>query len=322
VLPVLAWLTSSGHDRRWRRVAAMTAGGGIVCALTFLAAAPYTLIRFADVWRTVRWERAHVTGAHFGFDLNVGGLPFQPVVYQLFVGLPFVLGIPLCLSAFAGGIAAIRRRDRSQLLVLGAAVGPVAAVVLLARVVFLRYLLPLVPLAALAAAVGVITLWGSGRRRARALAAAWVVVVVVHTGLFTGSLVSQLSPQARVEAANWILEHVPPGSEIAIVEGRRWPALLKGRYRLRTVDALNAGRIGTPGWLVVNTWPSRGWERGHLVREPAHAFFAGLGAPDSEYELAASFTSEYLHEPLFGSLDPTLHNQYECPDMHVYRRRR
>jgi hypothetical protein len=58
------------------------------------------------------------------------------------------------------------------------------------------------------------------------------------------------------------------------------------------------------------------------VREPAHAFFAGLGAPDSEYELAASFTSEYLHEPLFGSLDPTLHNQYECPDMHVYRRRR
>jgi 4-amino-4-deoxy-L-arabinose transferase-like glycosyltransferase len=321
-LPVLAWLASRGADRRVRRTVAWTLAAAAVLALAFVAAAPYTLIRFDDVWRRVRWERAHVAGAHFGFDVNAGGLPYVPVVYQLLVGLPFALGLLLYPSALVGAVAAFRRRDRTRWLVLGAAVGPVAAVVLLARVVFPRYLLPLVPVAALAAALGVTTLWNGGRRAGRVLAAAWVVLVVAHTVLYTGSLVAALHPHAPVEAARWIRHNVPRGDEIGVVVSRKWPALLGERYRLRRVTIHEPLATGGPDWLVVNAWASRPWERGDLVREPAHAFFEELGASGSAYELAAAFTSEYLHEPFFGWLDPNLRNQYESPDMYVYRRRR
>jgi 4-amino-4-deoxy-L-arabinose transferase-like glycosyltransferase len=320
LLPMLAWLAARDDARPWRRIVALTAAGGVVCAATFLAAAPYTLIRFGDVWEALVAERAHVTGGHFGFDLNVDGVQYRPVVYQLLVGLPFVLGLPLYLSALAGGLTAWKRRDRTRLLVLAAGIGPIAVVVFLSRVVFPRYLLPLVPVAALGAALGATALWHSGRRHARALAALWVVLVVSYTGIFAGSLASQLSPQAPIQAAQWIRSHVPPGTELAVAVGPRMPGLLEPHFRQRRFQAQQADNASE--WVVVCSWVSRAWERGHLVREPAHATFARLGSPGSDYERVASFTAEYMHESFYGLLDPYLRNQYGSPDVHVYRRRR
>jgi hypothetical protein len=76
-----------------------------------------------------------------------------------------------------------------------------------------RYLLPLVPFAVLAAAYGVVSLL---HRRAVVLAVAGGVLVVA-TGLYALAYRHvYTTPSTRIAASEWITQHVPPGTTIAI----------------------------------------------------------------------------------------------------------
>lgn len=142
------------------------------------------------------------------------------------------LGVPLAIAAGVG------------LVVLGVSIGRVAATAVRARalpdaevvahttaqlmtvsfvaLVFLRfgtpfvhsgrYLLPLVPLLPVCAAVAVVELTGDRTRLRFALSA----VLVVATALYAIAFVQiYRSPNTRIEATRWIQAHVPPGSTIA-----------------------------------------------------------------------------------------------------------
>jgi Dolichyl-phosphate-mannose-protein mannosyltransferase len=134
------------------------------------------------------------------------------------------LGVPLGVAALAGvAVAGVRSARRPR--------GEEAFVALTLRLMLLsfvlavffyfgskfahtgRYLLPLVPFAVLAAAYGVVSLL---RGRAVVLACAGSALVVM-TGLYALAYRHvYTTPNTRVAASEWITQHIPAGTRIAI----------------------------------------------------------------------------------------------------------
>jgi 4-amino-4-deoxy-L-arabinose transferase-like glycosyltransferase len=320
MLPVAAGL-ALGTLRERRALLGRSALGLAIAGAAFLVCAPYTAIRAGEVLHALVFEAAHVGQGHFGWDLNVGGFPYWRGLYPLVVSLPFVLGAPLYLAALAG-VAALRRRDARRLWLLGAGYGPVAVAVFGAAVVFPRYLLPLLPVATLTAALGGVAMLRARRRGARLLGAVGVAGVAAYTAAFAWSLLQGLIPQNATLASGWISRNVPPGSRVSVAATAWTFQIPERRYRLEHFDLGEAMRGGEPPeWLVVSSWVSRAWERGSLRDGPEHAYLAALGSPASGYAQVASFTTHYLNESMYGWLDPYLCNQFESPDVRIYRRR-
>ena len=173
---------------------------------------------------------------------NVAGPSAFPPSYQWQLSTPgwsplenlalWQLGVPLAIAALAGlGVLATRivRGTRQWTRLRGEAgaglvvsvtsqlmlVSYVATVFLYFATPFVhsgRYLLPMIPLLSVAAAVMVIAVASRSRRLGIAAAA----VVVAATGLYAVSFAHiYTQPNTRVEASDWIAENVPAGSFIA-----------------------------------------------------------------------------------------------------------
>jgi 4-amino-4-deoxy-L-arabinose transferase-like glycosyltransferase len=295
---------------------ARIATGCFVALGTFSLAAPYTWIRFAAVREAFGFERAHVAGGHWGWDLNVGGWLYQPVVYQLAAALPFVLGLALYGAALGGAFTTIRRPSRESLL-LWAALLPLFGAVCWSPVVFPRYLLPCVPLLALFAA-GFLQdrLWASHRRRVVGLAIA--TVVLAYTAALTVSQLAALSPQNARMASLWIRQNVKPGSTIAVASLVETHGIPKRAYDV----SLFRPDLGLAAeWIVVDSWYETALERGQLRHGAANRMLKALGDEGSAYQKVVTFEASYVTERLYGALDPYFKNQFESPDYTIYRRR-
>ena len=134
-----------------------------------------------------------MSSGHWGWDLNVGGWIYQPVIYQFAAALPFVLGAALYLAALGGAFTSLRRLTRESLL-LWAALVPLFAAVCWSRVVFPRYLLPAVPFFVLLAAGFLLDRIGPTTRR-RGVGLALITVTLGYTLALTSSQLGGLSPQ-------------------------------------------------------------------------------------------------------------------------------
>lgn len=325
---VLAHLPDSPGTKRSRRrsVILVVAACG-VAALAFVAAAPFAVIQLTRTTEAIAYEARHMSGGHFGFDVNPGGWPFYPLVYQLAAGLPFALGLGLYLVVVAGVVQALRRPRWTTILPLIAAL-PLFISICWSRVVFLRYLMPVLPLLVLVGALWLADLLGSASGRVRVSGGVLLVVAACSSAALTISQLRNLEPQTATQVSRWIVENVPPGSEIAvdfaILNLNRPPDLTVPweRYRFRRFRVLQAlGSGERPDWLVVSGWSSKAWMRGRLGRGPVAGFYRRLGSEGSSYREMVAFRPRFLNEDLYGRLDPMFENFFENGDYVVYRRR-
>jgi hypothetical protein len=177
----------------------------------FVAGTPYSILDYRDFWKDVNFELTHLSGGH-GIDLGRGW------IYHLTTTLPYGLGIPVFVAALAGMPMMARRFPRQSLVLASFALafyGGIGS----GRTVFFRYVLPLVPLLVIPAAVAtdraaqaVAERWGAGARTSLAT----VVLVVGGWGLVNCVWFDVLMarPDSRVLAAQWLAPSVRPSDAL------------------------------------------------------------------------------------------------------------
>lgn len=217
----------------------LRANGGRLCwvvgvmAAAFIAGSPYVLLDFATFWRDLSYERLHFARGHEA-DLGRGWW------YHLGFTLPLGLGWPLFVAALAGiGRWIWRPHGAEWPLLLGVVV--YFAVAGSGKVVFMRYMLPLLPLLCLAAG-GVVVALGRSTRGVVVLALL-MVAPTVWSSWHHSILLAQTD--TRVLAARWIEQQVPEGSRIGLccASDYGYPQLRLDRpaLELRLAGLRNAG---------------------------------------------------------------------------------
>jgi hypothetical protein len=179
--------------------------GTVVCGV-FVLGSPFVLADFSNAWRDISFERAHFAQGH-GLDLGRGW------GYHSRFTLPLGLGWPLFLTALAGIIWLVWRRKSADWIILCAIVS-YFGVAGSGKAVFVRYMLPLIPLLCLAAAAGI----GHWTRRWPLGAVILLGAVVVYPSAVSSFDYSRLLAQkdTRVLAAEWIEAHIPASSRLAL----------------------------------------------------------------------------------------------------------
>lgn len=219
----------------WRRVAAALALG----VGAFVLTSPFVVVHAGAAWDDFRRVQRLAQDGWLGFEDD----PATPLAFGL--RLWETLG-PVLVVAAVGIVVALRRRERSDLVLLSFAAA-YAVSLLPSQAHFDRYVLPLVPVLAVLA----------GRRRP--LAALALVAAVVPLWWSVADARSLTGRDPRLDAADWIDRNVPPGERLAAdpstlpLEGRDVVRLeLPGPGRpfdpRRDLARLRAEGVG---WLLV-----------------------------------------------------------------------
>lgn len=241
----------------------------VVSGAAFLVGTPFALLDPAAFLRDLSFEQTHFTRGHAGLDLGPGWLR------HLTFTLPHGLGWPLLAVALAGWALLIRRRGRSGLLLTGS-MFVYYGVAGSGRGVFMRYLVPLVPLLCVCAGVAVKALAGSRRRWPAVALAAVVVLPSAAASWSCDRLLGETD--TRVEAARWLETNVPAGAVIALVgsdygqpQVRRTREWLKQEYADQQAAGLPGRRLARqlaldrfpppPAYEVVEVKPAGSFQR-------------------------------------------------------------
>jgi 4-amino-4-deoxy-L-arabinose transferase-like glycosyltransferase len=253
---LLCLLESMKNVRRWRAwapsIAFLTA-----FAVGFIAGTPYALLDFRTFAADLRYDFAHLSTGHTG---NFGRGWF----YHLKRSLPYGVGVSIFIAAMAGIVPFVKHYPR-----YAAVIGTFSAVFFAAigsgYTVFFRYILPLVPIVCLLAAVAVrhggpwlASRTGLSNRAALALLtvlvggpalvySAWLDVLLARTD--TRVLAGRwLAP--RLKAAESLHEAGGPyvGLDLADVRFHSW-----GFNAAASSFGDPEGR--TPDWLVLQQSP-------------------------------------------------------------------
>jgi hypothetical protein len=206
---VAAHLFGRWSEARWRALADRRLfAAGAVCAATFCAASPFTLVNFAATRRDVASQFTHVvTGGHFGHELQGSGY-----VHYLVDALPAALGWPGLILGLAGLVlAAWRRRGAWRVVLLSFACYYLGLGAL--RSMHDHYILPLLLPVALGLAGLAGELGGAEWTRSRrvAVAAAAVLLTVVLTPIAVESARQHLRysrPSTTREAKAFIMKEL------------------------------------------------------------------------------------------------------------------
>ena len=226
-------------------------------ACGFLIATPYAALDYRTFAADLRFDFTHLSAGHT-VDLGRGWL------YHPTRSLPYGVGLSTCVAAVAGAIQMLRHH-RSRVVPVGAFALVFYASIGSGLSVFFRYVLPLVPIICLLAAVAVRHggVWLASRTRLSSAAATLALTAIVAGPPLVNSVWFDLllaKTDTRVLAADWLRTRVTPGDtlaeeggvyaqlDLASVQFHRWsfdPAT--GAFG----DA--AGR--TPDWLVLTQSP-------------------------------------------------------------------
>jgi hypothetical protein len=287
----------------------------------FFVGTPYAAVDSRTFIADLRFDFTHLSTGH-GQDLGRGWS------YHLTRSLPYGVGVTTCLAAVAGVVPLARHYGRRA-----AAAGAFALVSYASfgsgREVFFRYVLPLVPIICLFAAVAVRHggRWiGSRTRLSTGVATAMLIAVVAGPPLVNCVRFDVLLARtdSRVIAADWLRQRVTP-DETFYEEGGHYAAIDLGDspvHRWSFDPATGSfGETGgrTPDWLVLEDSPLWTWagvsteirrvaaERYTLVRT-VHAANDGWAV----YDLADAF---FLPVAGFSSVERP------GPNILIYRRR-
>lgn len=175
----------------WRRVAAALALG----VGAFVLTSPFVVVHAGAAWDDFRRVQRLAQDGWLGFEDD----PATPLAFGL--RLWETLG-PVLVVAAVGIVVALRRRERSDFVLLSFAAA-YAVSLLPSQAHFDRYVLPLVPVLAVLA----------GRRRP--LAALALVAAVVPLWWSVADARSLTGRDPRLDAAAWIDRNVAPGERLA-----------------------------------------------------------------------------------------------------------
>ena len=203
--PSIIWLLLVNSPKSIEYKHLLLLGGAAI--ISFLGASPYIALDFSTFWRDLSFERAHFSAGH-GVDLGVGW------VYHACFSLPLALGWPLFVFALLGLVGWVwRGGNMARALLVGflCYYGIAGS----GKLVFMRYVLPVIPLLCLAAAA---LLEQFARRFLPRgivwLAACSLVVPTAHASWQHSRILAQTD--TRVLAAEWVETHVEAGAKIAV----------------------------------------------------------------------------------------------------------
>ena len=203
----IVFIAACRENESWRSRGERLCWVAGIMAAAFIAGSPYVLLDFATFWRDLSYERLHFARGHEA-DLGRGWW------YHLGFTLPLGLGWPLFVAALLGLARWLWWHRRIEYALL---VGVIAyyAVAGSGKVVFMRYMLPLLPLLCLAAAGLVVSLGRSAR--GVALLALLVVAPTAWSSWHHSQLLAKTD--TRVLAADWIERQIPEGSRVGLCCG-------------------------------------------------------------------------------------------------------
>jgi hypothetical protein len=238
----------------------------------FFAATPYAILDYRTFTTDVVFDLTHLSGGH-GVDLGRGWL------YHLTTSLPYGLGIPAFLAAIAGVVPMARQYPRHAFVVFLYGAGFYASIGS-GQTVFFRYVLPLVPILCLPAAVA--TERGAAWVAARTGCSGTAAVVVLAMAVAGVGLVNSVwfdvllsRTDSRVLAARWLATRVQPGDslhdagndytrlDLSAVPYRQW-------WYDSATESFGHPAGETPVWLVLYESALEPYARTHLpLRELA-----------------------------------------------------
>jgi hypothetical protein len=233
--------------------------------LGFVAGTPYSVLDYRTFAADVIFDLTHLSGGH-GVDLGRGW------VYHLTTTLPYGLGIPVFIAAVFGIVPMARRYPRDTL-VLGLFALAFYGAIGSGRTVFFRYVLPLVPLLVVAAAVAVerASEWLAPRTALRVGTCAAIVALLVGGMSLANCIwfdVLMARTDSRVLAAEWLAPRIRPGdtlydagtdyTRLAIddLPHHRW-------WFDANSESFGHGSGDIPDWLVIYESPLPSYTRTH-----------------------------------------------------------
>ena len=306
VVPAVRW-----QDR------AMFAGA--FCA-AFAAASPYVLLDFAAFRADFSFEGAHLAAGHVGEDLGRGW------IYHLTRSLPYGLGLPIFAAGLIGLPVLIRDHRRAAIPLL-AFVLPFYIAIGSGHTVFFRYVIPIVPLLCLTAALAVRAIVDRTPLRARPGAAMAILALLIASPSLVSSITLDrllAKTDSRVVAAEWLAPRLQPEHTLHDAGGEYVRLdLAKARFHDWRYDAaartFGAGDA-TPDWVVLYDSPLRDYASvpeslRDLVRARytlAHEVRAAANSPAAVFDRQDAF---FLPISGFDGVERP------GPNVQIYRRR-
>jgi hypothetical protein len=238
---------------RWRDRAVFCGAFGAA----FAAASPYVLLDFNAARADVSFEGAHLAAGHVGADLGRGW------TYHLTRSLPYGLGLPIYAAGLAGLVILLRNHRRAAAPLLGFAV-PFFLAIGSGRTVFFRYILPLVPLLCMTAALTVraVVHWRGFPVRARPLVAMTVLTAAIAAAPAIQSVrldVLLAKTDSRVLAAEWLRPRLQPEHTLHDAGGDYTRLdLASARFHEWRYDATShtfGAGTARPDWIVLSDSP-------------------------------------------------------------------
>lgn len=288
----------NGVLQRRTAVTRLAAAGVAAIGILFLVS-PYLLIDYSTVLKNVQGEgqarHLGATGGSFWYNL------------LWYLGGPIHAGFGvLGLGLVAFGAVQLSRRRQAM-----AVLAPVAVAFLILfcsqRLIWERWVLPLMPLGAIVAAWGLVRLAEVLHRPGRAGWIRWVPAAVLLAALAPLGARAWADGRARMNdtrqlASAWARQHIPPGSRILIehnafdMVGQRWQllfpmgeagcvdvvALIHGRASYAVIELARNGRSNVDFGTMA---PAR--------RAQCHADFAILAQYDRYRQERGLFPDEY-----------------------------
>lgn len=251
----------------WRRkgleyALLMIAGAGFAAMITFLVTSPYTLIDWKDFYAQISEQTALAQGKlDYPYVRQFAGT--IPFVYQIQQMLLYDMGLPLGLlglGGFAWALSRFWRRWDDNWVLLIIWIVPYFAIIGDTYTKFTRYMLPVFAPLAICGAGAVVALatWGikQGPRLwghwnispsvwARPLAIGLAAVALLGAGVEALAIDNLYSaPNTRVQASQWIYDHVPSHS---ILTSEVWddplPILIPPAKIINGVPFTSAGHV-------------------------------------------------------------------------------
>jgi len=196
----------------WRRKLVMAGGMLVVAAATFVILNPFCIVHWHHF--TAFFAQMQRMDMVVAIDtVGRGPILFQygGRVMRCILGLPFVV-------AFYPGLAALAWRPKREDVLVIMFVGIFMLPTPMSNFIAARYILPVVPFAALAVARALLLLAKAASALWRYAAAA--ILAIVMGGALVPSLayVDLMSqPDTRAAAAEWIRQHIPPDQTVAVL---------------------------------------------------------------------------------------------------------
>ena len=258
LIPTFAWLLVRQTPSLGRRLMEMFAAGTVALA-SFLVGTPYALLDWKTFKRDLLKQNDIQNDGWLGYEATPSGF-----IVNITPNLTSALGAVALILVVVGIVAGLRRHSTADLLLWPYVIG---TYIYISRwnANFDRYLLPILPILAVAAAFGARQLWESvpapWRRPAPAVAV--VVALLAQPAIGTVKTLNHLSqPEYRLDALPQIYAMIPSGTHVAY-EPLTPPFLRQGiANRLSRID----GKQRTHYWGVI-VYPPQPGIKPHRLRD-------------------------------------------------------